>query len=83
MACGRYGHPNIFGERTWPARPVESFVCQRRHSTCATSRRRNATRRSTRPLFYEFQAEVESFDAENYACEQEGAEEFVATLPKR
>jgi uncharacterized protein (DUF2249 family) len=36
-----------------------------------------------KPLFYEFQAEVESFDAENYACEQEGAEEFVATLPKR
>jgi uncharacterized protein (DUF2249 family) len=36
-----------------------------------------------KPLFYEFQAEVEAFDAENYTCEQEDAERFVATLPKR
>jgi uncharacterized protein (DUF2249 family) len=35
-----------------------------------------------KPLFYEFQAEVASFDAENYACEQAGPEEYVATLPK-
>jgi len=35
------------------------------------------------PLFYEFQAEVEDFDAENYDVERRGPEEFVATLPKR
>ncbi|WP_135661917.1 DUF2249 domain-containing protein [Halorhabdus rudnickae] len=36
-----------------------------------------------KPLFYEFQAEVESFDADNYAvtCKDEGT--FVATLPKK
>jgi len=36
-----------------------------------------------KPLFYEFQAEVAEFDAENYTCEQEGAGTFVATLPKQ
>lgn len=35
-----------------------------------------------KPLFYEFQAEVDDFDAENYACERRGDGEFVATLPK-
>lgn len=36
-----------------------------------------------KPLFYEFQAEVSSFDADGYRVEQRGPEEFVATLPKR
>jgi uncharacterized protein (DUF2249 family) len=36
-----------------------------------------------KPLFYEFQAEVPSFDAEGYSVEQRGPREFVATLPKR
>ncbi|MFB6141547.1 MAG: DUF2249 domain-containing protein [Halosimplex sp.] len=36
-----------------------------------------------RPLFYEFQAEVEAFDADNYAVERRGVDEFVADLPKR
>jgi uncharacterized protein (DUF2249 family) len=36
-----------------------------------------------KPLFYEFQAEVEDFDAENYDCEQREPGKFVATLPKR
>ena len=36
-----------------------------------------------KPLFYEFQAEVEAFAAENYACERRGETEFVATLPKK
>jgi len=35
------------------------------------------------PLFYEFQAEVPSFDAEGYNVEQRGPEEFVASLPKK
>ena len=35
-----------------------------------------------KPLFYEMQAEIESFDAENYEVEQRGPEEFVAKLPK-
>jgi len=35
-----------------------------------------------KPLFYEFQAEVEAFDAENYAVERRGTDEFVADLPK-
>ncbi|MFC7139127.1 DUF2249 domain-containing protein [Halosimplex aquaticum] len=35
-----------------------------------------------KPLFYEFQAEVEDFDAENYAVERRDADEFVADLPK-
>jgi uncharacterized protein (DUF2249 family) len=36
-----------------------------------------------KPLFYEMQAEVESFDAEGYEMERRGPTEFVATLPKR
>jgi len=36
-----------------------------------------------KPLFYEFQAEVESFDADGYDVEQRGSDEFVATLPKK
>ncbi|WP_459192154.1 DUF2249 domain-containing protein [Halosimplex sp. J119] len=35
-----------------------------------------------KPLFYEFQAEVEDFDAANYAVERRDADEFVADLPK-
>jgi uncharacterized protein (DUF2249 family) len=35
-----------------------------------------------KPLFYEFRAEVEAFDADNYACEKQGSGKFVATLPK-
>ncbi|MFB6082472.1 MAG: DUF2249 domain-containing protein [Halanaeroarchaeum sp.] len=35
-----------------------------------------------KPLFYEMQAEVEAFDAENYAVERRGPQEFVATFPK-
>lgn len=36
-----------------------------------------------KPLFYEFQAEVDAFDADNYSCERQGVDEFVATLPKQ
>ncbi|WP_135824673.1 DUF2249 domain-containing protein [Halorussus ruber] len=36
-----------------------------------------------KPLFYEMQAEVESFDADNYDVEQEAEEKFVATFPKK
>jgi uncharacterized protein (DUF2249 family) len=36
-----------------------------------------------KPLFYEMQAEVESFDADGYEVERRGSEEFVATFPKR
>jgi uncharacterized protein (DUF2249 family) len=35
-----------------------------------------------KPLFYEMQAEVESFDADGYEVERRGPTEFVATLPK-
>ena len=35
------------------------------------------------PLFYEMQAEIESFDADNYEVEKRGPEEFVATFPKK
>lgn len=35
-----------------------------------------------KPLFYELQAEVETFDADNYEVEQRAPNEFVATLPK-
>ncbi|WP_435064644.1 DUF2249 domain-containing protein [Halobaculum sp. EA56] len=34
------------------------------------------------PLFYEFDAEVEAFDADGYEVEQRGPGEFVARLPK-
>lgn len=36
-----------------------------------------------KPLFYEMQAEVPSFDPERYSVEQRGPAEFVAELPKR
>ncbi len=36
-----------------------------------------------KPLFYEFQAEVPAFDADRYEVEQDGANTFVATLPKK
>jgi uncharacterized protein (DUF2249 family) len=36
-----------------------------------------------KPLFYEFQAEVEAFDAEGYEVDQVGPNEFIATLPKQ
>ncbi|WP_435146353.1 DUF2249 domain-containing protein [Halobaculum sp. P14] len=36
-----------------------------------------------KPLFYEMQAEVESFDAEGYTVEQRSPNEFVATFPKQ
>ncbi|MFB6120490.1 MAG: DUF2249 domain-containing protein [Halobacteriaceae archaeon] len=36
-----------------------------------------------KPLFYEMQAEVDAFDAENYTVDQIGPNEFVATLPKK
>ncbi|WP_436932183.1 DUF2249 domain-containing protein [Halosimplex halobium] len=35
-----------------------------------------------KPLFYEFQAEVDEFDAENYSVERRETDEFVADLPK-
>jgi uncharacterized protein (DUF2249 family) len=35
-----------------------------------------------KPLFYEFQAEVKTFDAENYQCQREGDGKYVADLPK-
>ncbi|AFK19868.1 DUF2249 domain-containing protein [Haloferax mediterranei ATCC 33500] len=36
-----------------------------------------------KPLFYEMQAEVDAFDADNYAVEQRGPAEFAATFPKK
>ncbi|WP_195837592.1 MULTISPECIES: DUF2249 domain-containing protein [unclassified Halorhabdus] len=36
-----------------------------------------------KPLFYEFQAEVEAFDADGYTVEEEAEGKFVATLPKK
>jgi len=36
-----------------------------------------------KPLFYEFQAEVDSFDADGYEVEQRDEGTFVATLPKQ
>ncbi|MFC6765926.1 DUF2249 domain-containing protein [Natrinema soli] len=36
-----------------------------------------------KPLFYEFQAEVERFDADGYEVEQRAPNEFVARFPKR
>jgi len=35
-----------------------------------------------KPLFYEFQAEVEAFDADAYTCEEREDGNYVATLPK-
>jgi uncharacterized protein (DUF2249 family) len=36
-----------------------------------------------KPLFYEMQAEVPAFDAEEYDVEERSESEFVATLPKK
>ncbi|GGL42368.1 hypothetical protein GCM10009037_27380 [Halarchaeum grantii] len=36
-----------------------------------------------KPLFYEFQAEVEAFDADGYAVEKRGPGEFAARFPKQ
>jgi uncharacterized protein (DUF2249 family) len=35
-----------------------------------------------KPLFYEMQAEVPSFDADGYDVDHRGPQEFVATFPK-
>ncbi|QLK25983.1 DUF2249 domain-containing protein [Natrinema zhouii] len=35
-----------------------------------------------KPLFYEFQAEVERFDADGYEVERHAPDEFVARFPK-
>ncbi|WP_339103719.1 DUF2249 domain-containing protein [Haloterrigena salinisoli] len=35
-----------------------------------------------KPLFYEFQAEVDAFDADGYEVERVDADEFVARFPK-
>jgi uncharacterized protein (DUF2249 family) len=35
-----------------------------------------------KPLFYEMQAEVDSFDADGYTVERRDDDEFVATFPK-
>ena len=34
-----------------------------------------------KPLFYEFEAGVDSFDADGYTVERRGPKEFVADLP--
>ncbi len=36
-----------------------------------------------KPLYYEFVAEIDAFDAEGYTVERTGPEEFVAAFPKR
>ena len=36
-----------------------------------------------KPLFYEMQAEVETFDADGYTVDHRGPEEYVATFPKK
>jgi uncharacterized protein (DUF2249 family) len=36
-----------------------------------------------KPLFYEFQAEVEAFDADGYEVEQQASDEYVARFPKQ
>lgn len=36
-----------------------------------------------KPLFYEFQAEVDSFDADSYEVEQAEPGKFVARFPKK
>ena len=36
-----------------------------------------------KPLFYEFRAEVERFDADGYEVERVAPDEFVARFPKR
>ena len=36
-----------------------------------------------KPLYYEMDAEVDDFDAENYEVRREGPEKFVAEFPKQ
>ncbi|AQL43996.1 hypothetical protein BV210_15370 [Halorientalis sp. IM1011] len=36
-----------------------------------------------KPLYYEMDAEVEDFDADNYEVRREAKEKFVAEFPKR
>ncbi|WP_247009534.1 DUF2249 domain-containing protein [Halorientalis litorea] len=36
-----------------------------------------------KPLYYEMDAEVDAFDAENYEVRREGVEKFVAEFPKK
>jgi uncharacterized protein (DUF2249 family) len=36
-----------------------------------------------KPLFYEFEAEVDAFDADGYEVEQEADDRFVARFPKQ
>ena len=36
-----------------------------------------------KPLFYEFQAEVDSFDADGYVVEEVESGKFVAEFPKK
>ncbi|QFU84747.1 DUF2249 domain-containing protein [Natronorubrum aibiense] len=36
-----------------------------------------------KPLFYEMQAEVDEFDADGYAVDHRGENEYVATFPKK
>ncbi len=36
-----------------------------------------------KPLFYEMQAEVDSFDADGYAVERRADDEYVAHFPKQ
>ncbi|PCR90744.1 DUF2249 domain-containing protein [Natrinema ejinorense] len=36
-----------------------------------------------KPLFYEFEAEVEAFDADGYEVERVAPDEFVARFPKQ
>lgn len=36
-----------------------------------------------KPLYYEFQAEVEAFDADAYRMTKQADDRFVAELPKR
>jgi uncharacterized protein (DUF2249 family) len=36
-----------------------------------------------KPLFYEMQAEVDTFDADGYTVEHRDADEYVAEFPKR
>jgi uncharacterized protein (DUF2249 family) len=36
-----------------------------------------------KPLFYEFEAEVDTFDSDGYEVEQEAENRFVARFPKQ
>lgn len=36
-----------------------------------------------KPLFYEFQAEVDAFAADGYEVERQGPDEYVARFPKQ